>query len=253
MENTSYIGLSRQMALSRKLDIIANNVSNLNTAGYQGERAIFEEFLVESTNKREVSYVQDMGIWRDNARGPQVKTGSPFDLTTSENTFFVVGTDDGPRFTTNGRFQLSADGTLVNLNGLPVLDSNDEPIVITEADGQINVTQAGLVTGDIGDIAELRIVTFNDLQRLWKAGGGLYNTGDAPIELTGTQDRDEIRVDIELEVNQGVFTVSNVQGIKEMTRMMDVVRAYTSTANMLKTNHDLQRTSVEKLGKVVTG
>jgi flagellar basal body rod protein FlgG len=48
-----------------------------------------------------------------------------------------------------------------------------------------------------------------------------------------------------------MFEGSNVKGIVEMTRMMDVVRAYTSTANMLKTNHDLQRRAVERLGEVV--
>ena len=55
MENATYIGLSRQIALGRKMDIIANNIANIDTAGFKGERAIFEEFLVKSTNKREVS------------------------------------------------------------------------------------------------------------------------------------------------------------------------------------------------------
>ena len=251
MENSSYIGLSRQIALGRKMDIVSNNIANIDTAGYRGERAIFEEFVVKSTNKREVSLVQDFGIWRNNQPGPLKKTGSPFDFTTSKDTFFVINTDQGTRFTNNGRFQLSGDGTLVNLNGLPVLDVNDNPIVITEEDGSITVTKDGIINGQQGEIAQFKIVSFEDLQTLKKIGGGLFNTNSKPIDLTGDNQNDLI-VKIDFNITQGAFEGSNVQGILEMTRMMEVVRSYVSTANMLKTDHDLQRKAVDKLGQVVT-
>ncbi len=252
MENSSYIGLSRQIALGRKMDIVSNNIANIDTAGYRSERPIFEEFVVKATNKRKVSLVQDYGIWRNNDSGPLKKTGSPFDFTTSKDTFFVVNTDQGTRYTNNGRFQLAADGTLVNLNGLPILDNNDNPIIITEEDGNINVTENGIINGKQGEIAQFKIVSFDDLQKLKKVGGGLYETNSNPIDLTGDNQNDLI-TKIDFKIKQGFFEGSNVKGILEMTRMMEVVRSYVKTANMLKTDHDLQRKAVDKLGQVVSG
>src|SRR5438045_2707544 len=45
MENTLLVGLSRQVALERQLDVIANNIANVNTTGFKAEKSTFEEFL----------------------------------------------------------------------------------------------------------------------------------------------------------------------------------------------------------------
>ena len=45
MENTLLIGLSRQIALRRELDVVANNIANLNTTGFKADGAVFEEYL----------------------------------------------------------------------------------------------------------------------------------------------------------------------------------------------------------------
>lgn len=241
MENTSYIGLSRQIALGRQLDLIANNVANMNSAGFKGERAIFEEFLVKTSNRKKLSYVQDRGIWREMKQGPLERTGSPYDVALKgEGAFFVVGTIDGPRYTQNGRFQLDGEGTLVTQAGYPVLDDGGNPIVIDPLDGDITISSEGAVIGELGEIARLQLVQFDQLQDMKKIGDSLYNTNEDPKDPENVQ------------VAQGMFEASNIQGIIEMTRMMDVVRAYTSTANMLQTGHDLQRRAVERLGEVVT-
>ena len=45
MENTLLIGLSRQTMLERQLDVVANNVANVNTAGFKADKSLFEEYL----------------------------------------------------------------------------------------------------------------------------------------------------------------------------------------------------------------
>ncbi len=45
MNNASYVALSLQVALKRELDIIANNVANANTTGFQADEPTFAEFL----------------------------------------------------------------------------------------------------------------------------------------------------------------------------------------------------------------
>ena len=66
MENAALIGLSRQIALGRELDVIANNIANLNTTGYKADNAVFHEFLMPSArddrfrgSDARMSYVQD--------------------------------------------------------------------------------------------------------------------------------------------------------------------------------------------------
>ena len=239
MNNTSYIGLSRQIALGRQLEMVANNVANMNSSGFKGERAIFEEFLVKTTNRKELSYVQDRGQWRDTQEDPMQRTGNPYDLAIKGEAYFVIGTTDGPRYTQNGRFQLDPEGVLTTQSGFPVLDENGDPVVIDPLDSDITVSSEGTVLGALGEIARLQLVQFENEQELLKIGNSLYSTQQAPQDPDSSQ------------VLQGMFEGSNVKGIVEMTRMMDVVRAYTSTANMLKTNHGLQRRAVDRLGEVV--
>ena len=46
MENALLIGLSRQIALHRELEVVANNVANINTTGYKADGSIFQEYLM---------------------------------------------------------------------------------------------------------------------------------------------------------------------------------------------------------------
>ena len=46
MENALLIGLSRQVALARELDVIANNMANVGTNGFKARSARFNEFLM---------------------------------------------------------------------------------------------------------------------------------------------------------------------------------------------------------------
>ena len=46
MENIGLVGLSRQVALQRELDVIANNLANLNTTGFKQDDVVFQEYLM---------------------------------------------------------------------------------------------------------------------------------------------------------------------------------------------------------------
>ena len=77
MENALLIGLSRQTALERQLDVIANNIANVNTSGYKADNSLFEEYLNTPAHEdnfvggdRRVSFVQDRGTYRDMTQGP---------------------------------------------------------------------------------------------------------------------------------------------------------------------------------------
>jgi len=130
MENALLIGLSRQTALLRHMDIIANNLANSETAGYKGERPLFEEYL--SKNARvttqpglggKISMVQDRGLLREFSEGGMVPTDNPLDIAINGKGWLVVDTPDGERYTRNGHLKRNDEGILVNSSGYPVLST----------------------------------------------------------------------------------------------------------------------------------
>lgn len=83
MQNALLVGLSRQVALARELDVVANNIANLNTAGFKSDGAVFEEYISPTARfdnfmaaDRQVSFVQDRATWIDLSQGPLERTGN---------------------------------------------------------------------------------------------------------------------------------------------------------------------------------
>src|SRR5471032_443258 len=108
MENASLVGLSRQMALQRELDVVANNIANINTTGFKADQVVFQEHLMPAAranqfrgNDRQVSFVQDRATWLDLSQGAVEQTGNPLDIAVSGNAFFTVQTPRGERYTRN--------------------------------------------------------------------------------------------------------------------------------------------------------
>ena len=84
MENALLIELSRQTALARNLDIIANNMANMRTSGYKSEQLMFEDYLMPVASHQDMEgidrrllYVIDNGLARDFKQGSLEPTGNP--------------------------------------------------------------------------------------------------------------------------------------------------------------------------------
>lgn len=158
MENSLLVGLSRQMVLSRELDVVANNIANQNTNGLKSNSSMFQEYLMPVARQnqfpgltdRQLSYVIDSGTWRNMGQGAIERTGNPLDVAIDGDAFLVVQTANGPRYTRNGALQVSSTGQLVTAdgnvvqgdNGAITLQPNDHDISIS-ADGRITVTEGG--------------------------------------------------------------------------------------------------------------
>src|SRR6476661_8549436 len=145
MENYSLVGLSRQIALSRELDVVANNIANINTTGYKSDATVFQEFLMPGASAngfrggdRRISFVQDRATWTDFSQGPVQPTGNPLDVAISGNAFLTVQTPGGERYTRNGALQINAQGQLVNSEGLPIVGANG-PITFQPSDREISI------------------------------------------------------------------------------------------------------------------
>ncbi len=252
MENTLLIGLSRQVALERQIDVVANNVANVNTNGFKADQSLFEEYLMPVAHQdnfigrdRRLSYVQDRATFHDFAQGPTQQTKNPLDVAIDGNAFLAVQTPGGERYTRDGGLHVSSTGLLVTAAGHPVLGANG-PIQMQQTDHDVAISPDGTITVIEGSNTridsirgKLRLVTFADPQKLLKEGANLYAAnGMAP------------QADATARVQQGFIEKSNVNAVVEMSRMIAVSRAYTQVSALLQQQSDLRRTAIEKLADV---
>ncbi|MEM7618999.1 MAG: flagellar basal-body rod protein FlgF [Pseudomonadota bacterium] len=242
LENASYIGLTRQIALQRKLDIVANNIANVNTAGFKRDMPLFEEYIMPNArmtsfkpNDQKLSYVNDSGLYRDFSQGDLQKTGAELDVAISGPGWFVVQTPDGERYTRNGHFHRNDEGALVTSEGHAVMGEGG-PITIGIADTNIAITEDATITTNLGDRGRFRIVDFNNKNQLKKEGASYYSSTDAPVP--GTQAR----------TMQGIVEKSNVKPVLQLTEMIQTTRAYISTTRMIQQAHELRQGAISRLG-----
>jgi flagellar basal-body rod protein FlgF len=252
MENTLLIGLSRQMALRRELDVVANNIANLNTTGFKADGHLFEEYLMPVARSdgfagadRRMSFVLDRATWHDLGQGPIQQTGNPLDVAIDGKAYLAVDTPRGERYTRNGALQINAQGELVTSEGYRVLGDNG-PIVFQPADRNISISREGTISVREGTNAaesqrgRLRLVGFAQAEQLRKDGATLFA---APAGLAP-------QAAPTAGVIQGAIEKSNVRAVVEMTRMIEVTRTYTTIAGMLQQQGDLRRTAIERLADV---
>jgi flagellar basal-body rod protein FlgF len=251
MENALLVGLARQTALERQLDVIANNIANVNTAGYKSDGSLFEEYLNTPAHEdnfvgidRRVSFVQDRGTFRDFKQGAVEETKNPLDVAVDGSAFLVVQTPAGERYTRDGGLHLNNQGQLVTVAGNPVLGTGGA-ITFQPTDHDINITPDGTVTvvegnGRTDSIrGKLLLVSFADAQSLLKEGLNLFTANDGAAQA-----------DTKSVLRQGFIEKSNVNAVSEMSLMMEVTRAYTMVSSLLQQQHDLHKNAIQQLADV---
>ena len=210
MDNALYVGLSRQMTLQRQLDIAANNLANVDTAGFKVESLMLQSDPLtpdKAPRSGPIKYVLDDGVARDFGEGSLEKTGNTYDLAIDGQGFFQVQTPEGVRFTRDGRFHVDTSNQLVDGQGNAVLDSGGSPISFDPQKPEPSIGKDGQITQGVQT-------------------GGKVGVG-----------------------RQGSVEHSNVSPVAEVTSLIDIQRAYERVANMMNSTQDLSRDAIQRLGK----
>jgi flagellar basal-body rod protein FlgF len=238
-----YVALSRQMTLRRELDITANNIANVDTTGFKVEGAMVRTDA--STGPRMIDgpaslkFVIDDGVTRDFSQGALRQTDGPLDLAIEGQGFFKVQTEAGERYTRDGRFTLSPEGKLTTQAGDPVQGEGGDIVVSPEL-GPVSVAGDGTVSQGAARIGKVAVVTFDDLASLSKTGDNKFSNTSNLQPQPATAAR----------VRQGMLEGSNVNSILQVTRLIEISRAYESMARTIENSAELSRRSVERLGRV---
>lgn len=247
MDNSLLVSLSQQLAAYRAMDVIANNIANVSTPGFKREAAKFEEYIAEmrpaegQKGTQTVSFVKDAGVIRDSSQGNIEQTGATYDVAINGKGYFAVQTPQGLRYTRDGHFSLDNNGNLVTSSGYQV-QGDGGAITITPNDGEISIapdgTVSSVVNGVGNQLAKLKVVEFADPNALTKQGANLYASDQTPTTPAV------------VSLRQGALEASNVQPVIEISHMIEVMRAYEATATLSKSQEDMMRQAIERLGQV---
>ena len=244
MDNALFVGLSRQVILRREMEIIANNIANMDTTGFKVEsmmqRTNPAEPAVTLGGPRPVKFVAPDGVARDFGQGVLTKTGGELDMAIEGKGFFQVQTPDGPRYTRDGRFMTDGTGRLVTQAGQAVLDDGGGEITIDAEKGQVSLGADGSLSQGDEQVGKVGMFAFANPGALEKAGDNLFRNSSNLAAAPSTEAR----------LRQGFLEGSNVKPVLEITRMVEVSRAYESTAKMMDSEAELSRRTVERLGRV---
>lgn len=221
MSDAVYATLARQQGLMKEMQVVANNIANASTTGFKTDRAVFAEFLVNAgPDAPSISMGGLAGHAFELGQGELKFTGGKFDLAIQGDGFFVLETGQGQRLTRAGHFQLSPEGTLVDPTGASVLGSGGGDITIPEGSTNVSISADGAISVD-GELVD-RVgvmqpdgVLERDSDTRFTAPGGLVEAEGAAIV-------------------QGALEQSNVSPVLEVSRMIEVQRAYEAGQALLE-------------------
>lgn len=238
MDNSLYyLSINRQRGLAAEMSVIANNIANLDTPGFRREGMLFAEHVVAIRGADSVSMADLDGRFASDRPGTMRITGGTFDLAIEGDGFFALEDAGGIRLSRAGGFQVSEQGFLVAPDGARVLDEGQGPIPIPPGSGRVEIAPDGTLSADGQEQARVGLFTApGDV--LTRAGetGFRAEPGDvAPLEAG--------------RIRQGAIEGSNVDGVREIARMIEVSRAYERAQNLVRDEDERIRDTIRTLGQ----
>ncbi len=271
MQTGYYQAAAGMVTQFNRLDLLANNLANVNTAGFKEDEVVIGDFmrlykeardeLPNENNSKEAAKFfnrtmarvpQIVDRYTDYSVGNLEKTDNTLDVALSrENLFFLVKTPQGIRLTRDGSFTTNEEGKLVTKQGYEVLPSdyfeNGGAIEIAQSDTVVKIDKNGQITTNIPNSyqmtpnAKLFIFQPDNPQMLKKTGDNLYvyenESVYKPLESSGA-------------VRQGFVEKSNVNAVKMMTQLIETNRLVGMYQKAMDTQmNEMNRDAIEKIAK----
>jgi len=256
MNRGIYPILSGALAHERRMQVFANNMANINTAGFkqdeQAFKAVFprphaaipaighaaglaQQIMARPLGVTERAFVAPHLMKTTFEPGRIRLTGNPLDIAIQGRGFFEVKTPQGTRYSRNGMFSLDNQRRLVTNLGYPVMGARGE---IKIPAGKLEITTQGDIKVDDKPVATIKIVEFSDDQMPQKFTEGLF------ISDNGKVARDP-------QIQVGHIEESNVNSIGEMVKMIQGMRNYESTQKLIQTLDRMAEVAIQDVGRVL--
>ena len=256
MNRAIYPILSGALAQERQMQVFANNMANVNTAGFKQDDQAFKSVMARAQVAMPVfghsaGFGQQIG---DRPAGPAERvftaphalrtsfeagririTGNPLDTAIQGSGFFEVQTPQGVRYTRSGMFTLDSQRRLVTNLGYPVMGTKGE---IKLPPGAVQVSAQGAIHVDGQLVATLKVMDFPVDHMPQKYLEGLFASDSAKPAKNP-------------QVQGGHIEESNVNSIGEMVKMLQGMRNYESSQKLIQTLDHMAEVSIQDVGRVV--
>lgn len=238
---------------SHQVDVIANNLANVDTAGFKRQMATFRERLPEG--KENPSRVGDRyldriggGQWLspsafDMQAGQLEQTNRPLDLAINGDGYFMVRDSNGnDRLTRNGNFIADREGNVVleSDRKLMLLNEKREPITLTGIpSSNVKVSEDGTIRHQGQVLNKVGMFNIAD-PRLLRPEGNTLLKAPASVAIE----------DYHGQMESGFLEKSNVDPAVELTRLMEAQRMLEANANMIRYQDQSLGRLVSDVGRV---
>jgi flagellar basal-body rod protein FlgF len=238
MDNATYTALTRQSGLLSEMQALANNIANASTTGYRAEGVIFAEYVQDlGADSPSLSMASAEVRQTLQSQGGLARTGGTFDLAIEGDGYFMVQTPQGDRLTRAGQFTPNENGDLVSMDGFPVLDGGGAPVFVPQGTRSISIAADGTMSADGQPVGQV----------------GMF----VPVDPMGVRREDGVRFiadggvvpALDARMVQGSLEQSNVNPILEISRMIEVQRAYELGQNFLDTEDQRIRAVIRDLSR----
>ncbi|HTR48893.1 MAG TPA: flagellar basal-body rod protein FlgF [Verrucomicrobiae bacterium] len=239
---SAFTGLAARM---QSLDVVANNLANVNTAGYKGQKEFYQSFAASLQNSRLTPLnqaVNDFGLLGgariDFSAGSLDTTGNDTDMAIDGAGFFVVKTKAGAeRFTRNGNFTLNTKRQLVDSQG-NLVQGDDGAIQLPA--GKLTVSTDGTVSVDGAIVSKMKMVDF-------APGTQLVPEGNTDF----TAPPNTAKPALAAQLRQGMLEASNSNPVMGAVSLIDLQRNAEMMQRALSIfNSDFNQTAVQELPRV---
>jgi flagellar basal body rod protein FlgG len=230
-----YISAEGAAAQAQRLEVIANNLANVDTAGFKQDVPTFQARFAEAIQKGQAQpgdrSINDIGggvkiidVRTDHSEGQLKRTGNDLDLAIVGKGFFHIRGDDGAQYLSRaGDFQLDTTGRLVTQNGhRSVLNQQGAEI-------QLSPNLPWSISGDgfieqNGTVQPLGMSQPESLDELIKVGNNMFKPTGAvkPLELP------------ERNIRQGYLEMSGSNPVRQMMSMIETTRAFEANTRMIQ-------------------
>lgn len=238
MQESLSVALSAQIALDRRLTTLADNIANATTPGFRAASVRFEA-LVAGPQSRKVAFASAGDTFHATRAGELRATANPLDFAIEGDAWFAISTPAGTAMTRDGRFRVDAGGTLVNLDGDPVLDPGGAPIQLNPNGSAPNVGADGLIRQGRSTVGSIGLFAYSPGAMARRHGSSGFLAERPPEPLVDRSD---------VAMVQGFVEGSNVSPILELTRLIAVQRSFESAASLIRDSESGLSETIRAMG-----
>jgi flagellar basal body rod protein FlgG len=221
----------------RRQQVVAENLANLQTPGYRRRilsQASFDSVIAPLQMQNNGVYsskllgAQTGDIKFDFTQGHLEETGVKMHAALNGDGFFTIQGPNGPLYTRSGAFHADPQGTIVNVDGLPVLGTNG-PLTLPggASSAQVEITRDGNIYVAEQRVGQLQLVNFADKNVLQPEGTSLFSAPASAV-TTGTG----------AEVIQGSLEMANTSSVDQLVNMIEISRHREASQRALMTIAD---------------